>query len=97
MQAEYEKKPDNRLETVITIMSRPVRIVKGQKIVQSVDESLFHEAEERELYTAAKAAAAEVDKDMSIPAFLEVRHTSTNEEFSTNHLQNYFQMPYFLS
>ena len=53
-------------------MSRPVRIVKGHEVVQSVDESLFHEAQERELYAAANAAAKEVDHNMSIPAFLEV-------------------------
>lgn len=76
LQAEYEKKPDSRLETVITIMSRPVRIVKGQEVDQRVDESLFHEAQERELYAAAKAAAAEVNPTMSIPAFLEVRECS---------------------
>ena len=72
LQAEYQKKPDSRLETVITIMSRPVRIVKGHEVAQSVDESLFHEAQERELYAAAKAAASEIDQNMSISAFLEV-------------------------
>ena len=71
-QEEFEQRQGGKLETVITIMSRPVRIVKGHAVAQSVDESLFHEAEERELYAAAKAAASEVHKTMSIPAFLEV-------------------------
>lgn len=72
MQAEYEKRPDSQLDTVITIMSRPVRIVKGQSIHQAVDESLFSLGEERELYAAAESAALKMDKSMSVPAFLEV-------------------------
>ena len=89
LQAEYVKKSKSKLETVITIMSRPVRIVKGHEVSESVDESLFQEAEERELYTAAKAAAAEVDEDMSIPSFLEVCMAST-AYFRHMHLPSMF-------
>lgn len=72
VQEEFKSLPEGRLQTVITIMSRPVRIVKGQSVAGKVDESLFHEAEERELLAAAAAAANEMQPDMSIPAFLEV-------------------------
>lgn len=53
-------------------MSRPMRIVRGQSVGESVDESLFEVEEERVLFTAAKAAAERMHSGMSIPEFLEV-------------------------
>lgn len=77
MQEEFERLPGSKLETVITLMSRPVRIVKGQTVSEGVDESLFQETEERELLAAADAAASELAPNMSIPAFLEVERANT--------------------
>ena len=77
-QAEFEKKTGSNLPVVVTIMSRPVRIVKGHSVNEAVDESLLKEAEERELYAAAMAAAKEVHPKMSIADFLEVKSSCSS-------------------
>ena len=67
------RKESGQLATVATILSRPVRLVRGKSASGTVDESLFEGTEERELFAAANAAAAEISPDMSIPDFLKVQ------------------------
>lgn len=55
-----------------TILSRPVRLARGKPTGDSVDEGLFQDSEEHQLWAAAQAAARDVRPDMSIRDFLEV-------------------------
>ena len=76
MQAELDRREQSNLQRVITLLSRPVRIVKGQNVSNTVDETLFETEEEKVLHAAAEAAASHIRPDMSIPDFLQVRHPS---------------------
>jgi len=72
VQAELDRKEEGQLQRVVTLLSRPVRIVRGQAVSAAVDESLFEAEEERALHAAAQAAASHIRSDMSIPEFLQV-------------------------
>ena len=72
MQAELDRREQSNLQRVITLLSRPVRIVKGQDVSNAVDENLFETEEEKVLHAAAEAAASHIRPDMSIADFLEV-------------------------
>jgi len=90
LQAELDRKEEGQLQRVVTLLSRPVRIVRGQAVSAAVDESLFEAEEERALHAAAQAAASHIRSDMSIPEFLQV--AVKLEEPVTQFFDNVFVM-----
>jgi glycyl-tRNA synthetase beta subunit len=72
-----DEREKGQLQRVVTLLSRPVRIVKNQPVSpQAVDKSLFEVEEERALHSAAQVAAAQIKPGMSIPEFLQVSRAS---------------------
>ena len=66
--------PSGRLQKVATMLSRPVRIARGQSINKApLNIALFEVEEEDALYNATVTAASQIVRDMSIGEFLQVR------------------------
>lgn len=61
----------SRLQTVATVLSRPVRLTRGKNAHGSVDVALFEHSEEQTLHEVANELDAEISTDISICDFLE--------------------------
>lgn len=74
LQAEYDKGTGGRLQKVATLLSRPVRIARGQTIENTeIKTALFEVQEELALYEAALVASSQTSHSMGIGEFLQVR------------------------
>ena len=73
--AELAAGADSALPAVLTALSRPTRLVRGQPappVATAVDAALFDCDAERELHAAYAAAAARVAPGMAVAEWLEV-------------------------
>lgn len=55
----------------LTAYSRPARIVRGQQVASEVNPELFETEEERDLWQATKAVAANINADAGVGEFLD--------------------------